>query len=117
VAISGTVRFEEYLGACRLTAREVQDLDRLVEARASGLLLRWRAGRDRELTPATLREALAHHRPGPCGVTVYYQRNGREARLELAAEWTVRPTRELRERLSALVGVDGFRFVYEGVPR
>jgi DNA polymerase-3 subunit alpha len=117
VAISGSVRFEEYLGACRMTAREVQDLDRLVEGRASGLLLRWRAGRDRELTPAALREALAHHRPGPCGVTVYYQRDGREARLELAADWSVRPTRELRERLSALVGADGFRFVYEGVPR
>jgi DNA polymerase-3 subunit alpha len=114
VAISGLLRFEEYLDGWRLTAKEVHDVDRLVETRATGLLLRWRAADDAACSPAVLKDVLEHHRPGPCPVTIYYQRNGHQARLELDPAWAVRPTRDLRERLSAVVGVEGFRFVYEG---
>jgi DNA polymerase-3 subunit alpha len=114
IAVSGLLRFEEYLDGWRLTAKEVHDVDRLVESRATGLYLRWRADDDAACSPTVLKDLLERHRPGPCPVTVYYQRNGHGARLELDPAWAVRPTRELRERLSAIVGVDGFRFVYDG---
>ena len=54
------------------------------------------------------------HRPGRCAVTVHYRHGDSQARLALGREWAIRPARELRERLSELVGNDGFRFVYEG---
>ena len=47
------------------------------------------------------------------GITIY-STGGTQARVALGSDWCVRPTRELRERLSELVGLDGFRFVYEG---
>ena len=34
--------------------------------------------------------------------------------LRLGADWSVRPSRELREQLSEIVGLDGFRFIYDG---
>jgi DNA polymerase-3 subunit alpha len=114
VAISGTLRFEEYLDGWRLNAREVLDLDRIVESRATGLLLRWRADVDRSLSPQLLKTVMERHRPGKCSVSLYYSTEGTQARVALGSDWCVRPTRELRERLSELVGLDGFRFVYEG---
>ena len=41
VVISGKLRFDDFIGGWRLTAREVMDIDRLVEDRASGLVIRW----------------------------------------------------------------------------
>ena len=114
VAISGTLRFEEYLDGWRLNAKEVLDLDRIVESRATGLLLRWRADVDRSLSPQLLKSVMERHRPGKCSVSLYYSTEGTQARVALGSDWCVRPTRELRERLSELVGLDGFRFVYEG---
>ncbi len=114
VAISGTLRFEEYLDGWRLNAKEVLDLDRIVESRATGLLLRWRAEVDRSLSPQLLKSVMERHRPGKCSVSLYYSTDGTQARVALGSDWCVRPTRELRERLSELVGLDGFRFVYEG---
>ena len=114
VAISGTLRFDEFINGWRLTAKDVLDLDRLVEARATGLLLRWRTDVERHLTPEVLKNVLEPHRPGRCAVTVHYRHAGGQARLVLGSDWSIRPARELRERLSELVGNDGFRFVYEG---
>ena len=114
VAISGSLRFEEYLDGWRLNARDVLDLDRIVESRATGLLLRWRADVDRTLSPQLLKSVMERHRPGKCSVSLYYSTDGTQARVALGSDWSVRPTRELRERLSELVGLDGFRFVYEG---
>jgi len=114
VAISGTLRFEEYLDGWRLNAKDVLDLDRIVESRATGLLLRWRADVDRSLSPELLKSVMERHRPGKCSVSLYYSTGGTQARVALGSDWSVRPTRELRERLSELVGLDGFRFVYEG---
>ncbi len=114
VAISGTLRFEEYLDGWRLNAKDVLDLDRIVESRATGLLLRWRADVDRSLSPQLLKSVMERHRPGKCSVSLYYSTGGTQARVALGSDWCVRPTRELRERLSELVGLDGFRFVYEG---
>ncbi|MDP2322657.1 MAG: DNA polymerase III subunit alpha [Gammaproteobacteria bacterium] len=114
VAISGMLRFEEYLDGWRLNAKDVLDLDHIVESRATGLLLRWRADVDRSLSPQLLKSVMERHRPGKCSVSLYYSTDGTQARVALGDEWCVRPTRELRERLSELVGLEGFRFVYEG---
>jgi DNA polymerase-3 subunit alpha len=114
VAISGSLRFDEFIDGWRLTAKDVLDLDRLVEARATGLLLRWRTDVERHLTAEVLKRVLEPHRPGRCAVTVHYRHAGGQARLALGSDWSIRPARELRERLSELVGTDGFRFVYEG---
>ena len=114
VAISGVLRFEEFIDGWRLTAKDVLDLDRLVEAHATGLLLRWRTDTDQYLTVDVLKNVLEPHRPGRCAVTIQYRHAGSQARLALGNDWSIRPARELRERLSELVGTDGFRFVYEG---
>jgi len=113
VVISGKLRFDDFIGDWRLTAREVMDIDRLVEDRASGLVIRWCRREGRVPDPGRLRETLDPYRPGRCDVSLYVERADAQARVRFGDNWSVRPSRELRERLSALVGAEGYRFLYD----
>lgn len=113
VVVTGQLRWDAFIDGWRLAAREIIDIDRVIETRATRLLIRWTSSADSRLDATRLRRALEPSRPGKCGIWVYYSRADAQARLTLGAEWAVRPSRELRERLSELVGSDGFRFVYE----
>jgi hypothetical protein len=86
----------------------------VIEKRATRLLIRWSSGPGSRMDATKLRSALEPFRPGNCGIWVYYTGADAQARLTLGEDWAVRPSRELRERLSELVGSDGFRFVYDG---
>ena len=49
---------------------------------------------------------------GPCGVSVALKRADYSGTVHLSDSWSVRPTRELLTRLSALVGREGWYLVY-----
>jgi hypothetical protein len=57
-------------------------------------------------------ELLRPYLKGPCGVSVAITRPSYTGRLNLAEAWSVRPTRELLDRLSTLVGREGWYLVY-----
>jgi DNA polymerase-3 subunit alpha len=113
VVVTGQLRWDAFIDGWRLAARDILDIDRVIETRASRLLIRWASSPGSQMDARKLRSALEPFRPGNCGIWVYYSRTDAQARLALGADWSVRPTRELRERLSELVGADGFRFVYD----
>jgi DNA polymerase-3 subunit alpha len=113
VVVTGKLRFDDYIGDWRLTAREVVDIDRLVEDRATGLVIRWCGREGRVPDPGRLRATLDPYRPGRCDVSLHLERPDAQARVRFGNSWAVRPSRELRERLSALVGSEGYRFVYD----
>ena len=113
VVISGSLRYDDFIDGWRLTAKDVTEIDRLIEKKASGLVLRWRESRDGKLDPERLRAVLEPFRPGRCSVHLYLERGDVEARFQFGEAWGVRPSSELREKLSALLGVDGYRFVYD----
>jgi DNA polymerase-3 subunit alpha len=113
VVVSGQLRWDAFIDGWRLAAREITDIDRLIEKRASRLLIRWTSDPESRVNARKLRLALEPFRPGNCGIWVYYSCADAQARLALGQDWAVRPSRELRERLSELVGSDGYRFVYD----
>jgi DNA polymerase-3 subunit alpha len=113
VLVQGSLRFDEFIDGWRLAARDILDIDSIIEKRASRLVIRWTGDRDSRLDAQKLRAALEPFRPGGCAVAVYYSRTEAQARLTLGDDWSVRPSRELRERLSELVGADGYRFLYD----
>ncbi|MDJ0929406.1 MAG: DNA polymerase III subunit alpha, partial [Gammaproteobacteria bacterium] len=116
VVISGSLRYDDFIDGWRLTAKDVTEIDRLIEKKASGLVIRWREARDGKLDPERLKSVLEPFRPGRCGVHLYLERGDAEARVQFGDAWAVRPSSELREKLSAVLGVDGFRFVYDAPP-
>jgi len=113
VVISGTLKFDEFIDAWRVTAKEVLDIDRVIEARALKLVIRWQEGVNGKLNADRLKKLLEPFRPGACDVSLFYLRNDAQARVQFGADWSVRPSRDLRDQLTEIVGWDGFRFLYE----
>ncbi|HLS81402.1 MAG TPA: DNA polymerase III subunit alpha [Steroidobacter sp.] len=109
--VEGSLRFDEYTEGWRLTAKRVIDIDQAREQHARRLLLRWPddAGRD---FVKTLEQTLRPYRGGRCAIVVRYRNRAARADLVLSEEWSVKPTRELTERLAQLCGADGVRLLY-----
>jgi DNA polymerase-3 subunit alpha len=110
--IDGTLRFDDFIEAWRLQAKSLMDIDRARERFARRLWLRWPAEFDGPQGMNRFEQMLKPYLRGPCGVSVAVNRADYTGRLNLADTWSVRPTRELLDKLSSLVGRDGWYLVY-----
>ncbi len=111
--VEGKLRFDEFIDGWRLAVKTVRDIDRVIEQRASRLVIHWLAKQSDDLSPGKLRALLEPYRPGRCDVALYYTSNDAAARVILGEDWSVRPSGDLRDKLAETVGVDAFRFSYE----
>ena len=111
--VTGKLRFDEFIDGWRLAVQTVRDIDRVIEQRASRLVIHWLAKKSEELSPGKLRALLEPYRPGRCDVALYYTGDEAAARVLLGADWSVRPSGDLRDKLAETVGVESFRFSYE----
>ena len=59
-----------------------------------------------------LHDVLLPYRAGSCDVSVQYIGDSASARLNLGPEWSVRPSRELRDKLTELLGAKNVRMLY-----
>ncbi len=115
VIIEGNIRFDDFIEDWRLNAKRIVDIEQAREKLARRLDIRWP---DNALNGsassfiANLQQVLKDFRKGQCSVSVHYRNADARAALTLPEEWSVRPTRELMERLEKLVGRDGVNVVY-----
>ncbi len=114
--VEGSLRFDEFIEDWRLTPKRIVDIDQAREQLARRLIIRWpeasRGATAGRAFLAALEAILKPCRPGSCGVTMHYQGEGARAVLPFADGWSVRPNREMIEKLRQLVGEDGVRLVY-----
>jgi DNA polymerase-3 subunit alpha len=110
--IDGTLRFDDFIEAWRLQAKSLMDIDRARERFARRLWLRWPEEFDGPQGLNRFEQTLRPYLRGPCGVSVVVNRPDYTGRLNLADTWSVRASRELLDRLTALVGRDGWYLVY-----
>ena len=111
--VSGKIRYDDFIDGWRISVSEIKDIDRVVEQRASRLVIHWLAADGGGLDSDLLRTILEPFRPGRCHVSLFYRSGDAQARLQLGGDWRVRPSGELRERLAEVIGVDAFKFGYE----
>src|SRR5882762_6417110 len=116
VLVEGSLRFDEFSDAWRLSAKKITELDKVREAQARRVVLKWPARPDSAALLGRLAEILTPFRPGPCPITVEYTGSGACGALTLGPEWTVRASRELLEKLESLVGRGGVQVVYGAPP-
>jgi len=112
VLIEGTLRFDDFIEAWRLQAKSLMDIDRARERYARRLWLRWPQEFNGPAGLSRLEELLRPYLKGPCGVSVVVQRADYSGRVHLADSWSVRASRELLDKLTALVGRDGWSLTY-----
>jgi DNA polymerase-3 subunit alpha len=112
LVIDGQLRFDDFLNAWRLTAQRIRSVDAAIEEYARRITISL-SGDDSGLELiGQLRETLAPFRQGACEVSIQYRSAAGEAQLVCSDEWSVRPTRELRESLSRLLGEDRYAIHY-----
>jgi DNA polymerase-3 subunit alpha len=110
LVIDGQLRFDDFINAWRVTAQRVRTVDDAIEEYARRLTIRCNDGNSEIVN--RLRDALRPFAHGQCEVCIEYAGSAAKARLTLGDEWAVRPTRELREQLSRLVGSDRYSIQY-----
>jgi DNA polymerase-3 subunit alpha len=113
LVVDGQLRFDEFANAWRIVAKRVRSADQVIEETARRLTIPWL----RETTRgadfvAELKRVLEPFRGGPCEVCLHYRNDDAEALLTLGEAWCVSATRELRDRLSVLLGDEPVKIHY-----
>ncbi len=112
VVISGGLRYDDFIAAWSVNAKSVIAIDQVIESRASSMVLRLAPNGQGEALLMKLHDVLLPYREGKCDVAVQYFGDSAAARLTLGPEWSVRPSRELRDKLTALLGANNVRLLY-----
>jgi len=110
--VEGTLRFDDFIEAWRLQAKTLMDIDRARERFARRLWLRWPEVFDGPQGMNRFEELLKPYLKGPCGLSVFISRAQYSGKLNLPDSWSVRASRDLLDKLSAVVGRDGWYLVY-----
>jgi DNA polymerase-3 subunit alpha len=112
VVISGPLRYDDFQGGWTVNCKNVLPIDRVIESRANGLLLCIAPNGQGKQLLTRLHDVLLPYRDGSCDVAIQYIGNSAAARLSLGPEWSVRPSRELRDKLVELLGTNNVRLLY-----
>ncbi len=112
LVLEGSLRYDEFIEDWRLQARTVMEIDRARERFASRLWIRWCGALDRPQALQEFEQLLRGALKGGCRVGVCIERESYCGRLELPDSLTIRPTRDLLERLTRLTGAGGWYLSY-----
>ncbi len=112
VVVSGGLRFDDFTGTWQVNAKTILHIDRVIETRAKSMILSLAPNGQGQSLLHRLHDVLLPYREGSCDVAVQYVGSAAEARLHLGPEWTVRPSRELRDKLAELLGQNSVRLLY-----
>ena len=112
VVISGPLRYDDFMSSWTVNVKNVLNIDGVIESRAKGIVLSLAPNGQGEQLFVKLHDLLLPYREGNCDVTVQYTGDTAAARLNLGPEWAVRPSRELRDKLTELLGSNNVRLLY-----
>jgi DNA polymerase-3 subunit alpha len=112
VVVSGALRYDDFIGGWQVSAKTVLHIDRVIESRARSMILSLAPNGQGQNLLHRLHDVLLPYREGSCDVAVQYVGSDAAARLNLGPEWSVRPSRELRDKLTELLGRNSVRLLY-----
>jgi DNA polymerase-3 subunit alpha len=112
VVISGTLRYDDFSGGWQVNAKDVLEIDRVIERKARSMIIKVAPNGQGPALMTQLHDLLLPYRQGRCDVSVQYTGASAAARFELGPEWSVRPSRELRDKLNDLLGQNSVRMLY-----
>jgi DNA polymerase-3 subunit alpha len=112
VVVSGGLRYDDFTGSWTVNAKNVLHIDRVIESRAKSMVLNLACNGQGDQLLVKLHDLLLPFREGNCEVSVRYVGDSAAARLSLGPEWAVRPSRELRDKLTELLGNNNVRLLY-----
>jgi DNA polymerase III subunit alpha len=112
IVVSGSLRYDDFMGGWQVNARNILPIDGVIESRAKTMIIRVAPNGQGPALMTQLHDLLLPYREGSCDVAVQYTGTDAAARFELGPEWSVRPSRELRDKLNDLLGQNSVRMLY-----
>ncbi len=112
VVVTGGLRYDDFMGSWTVNVKNVLHIDRVIESRAKSMVLSLAPNGQGDGLLVKLHDLLLPFREGNCDVSVRYIGDKAAARLSLGPEWAVRPSRELRDKLTELLGNNNVRLLY-----
>ena len=105
--LKGKLRFDRFADLWQFVAEEAIDLEELIQKKAQTLMIKC----DPRFNPEKLKKLLESHTPGKCKIKLNYKNDVEEIKLNFGDQWTVNPSKQLRELLTAELGIDNFQFL------
>ncbi len=105
--LKGKLRFDSFADLWQFVAEDAVTIDSIVKKKAKMLLIKC----DSEFNPSKLKKILKSHTPGTCEIQLNYETDINHTKLKLGKEWTVNPTKELRDELTVELGSANFQFI------
>ncbi|MAD92054.1 MAG: DNA polymerase III subunit alpha [Gammaproteobacteria bacterium] len=112
IIVTGGLRYDEFIGSWTINAKKIMQVDSVIESKAKSLILSIKSNNKCKDTLNKLHDALVPFRDGQCEVLVHYIGDKATAKLSLGAQWTVKPSRELLDKLTELLGNNNVRISY-----
>jgi len=112
VVVTGGLRYDDFIASWTVNVKNVLHIDRVIESRAKSMVLSLVPNGQGDNLLVKLHDVLLPFREGNCDVSVRYVGENAAARLSLGPEWAVRPSRELRDKLTELLGNNNVRLLY-----
>jgi DNA polymerase-3 subunit alpha len=109
--VEGSLRFDEFIEGWRLSVKRAMDINQAREQHARRLWLRFPPDVDGRFL-RTFERTLAPFRGGKCAIAVQYRSAVAQAEMVLSQEWCVKPSREMTEALTQLLGQESVKLVY-----
>ncbi len=111
LVVEGQLRFDEFSNAWQVTAQRVKLVDDTIEEYARRITIQWPSNNNADFL-IDLKETLQPFTNGHCEVCLDYAGPTARASLTFGDHWTVKPTRELREKLGVLLGSESYYIHY-----
>jgi DNA polymerase-3 subunit alpha len=112
LVVDGSLRYDDFINGWRLTGQSVRSVDDAIEEYARRITISLDCESAGPELIGELKRVLAPHRNGNCALNIECRGSAGEARLVCGDDWNLRPTRELREGLSRLLGEDRYAIHY-----
>jgi DNA polymerase-3 subunit alpha len=111
LVVEGTLRYDDFSNAWRVVARRVRTADSMIEENARRVTIRWPSAANGAFV-RDLQQILKPFLRGRCEICLRYRNAAAEAELTLGEKWSVSLTRELRDKLTELLGDDSYSIHY-----
>ncbi len=105
--LKGKLRFDRFADLWQFVAEEATDFEELIQKKAQVLMIKC----DTRFNPENLKKLLESHIPGKCQIKINYKNDVDDIKLRLGNHWNVNPSKQLRELLTAELGIDNFQFL------
>ncbi len=112
LVVEGDVSIDDYSGGCRISAREIYDIEQARSRYAKRLVVSVEQEKAGNGFVHSLAQTLEPYREGGLPVAIDYRRHGASAAVVLGESWKVRPADVLLQKLVELAGEEQVRLEY-----